>query len=309
MEAVNIYPELQKWKPNKQGLCALTIRFDYERARVGNEKIGESVKPADWDPDTRRVKKSNPNYELINLIIENRLSKHDNYFLRRKAFNLPVNADLIRQYLENGSLEKFTEYAEWVIQNKRLKDGQPYSTDTKRRYRDEVTRLLQFKYTIHFKDITVKFLESYKLWMQNVYKKKDKGRLDENSIWKALSTLRMVYNEAIKNEIILPDDNPFKKFQVGSFETDTEKIKYLERADMDSIEKQLTLKSSGLQDMTIRVGWRFLAMCVSGLRISDAMGLEEAYFNDAGDLQFTPFKTRRHGNVAQVPILSEKQRV
>lgn len=308
MEAINIYPELQKWKINKQGLCAITIRLDYHRNRVGNEKLNQSIKINDWDPELKRVKKSHPQFELINLIIENKLSKHKNYFMRRQAFNLPVTKDLIKQYLNNGSLENFTEYGEWVIENKKLKDGKGYSTDTKRRYRDEISRLLQFKDLVYFKDITPKFLESYKLWMQNEYKKKDKTRLDQNSIWKAMGTLRMIYNEAVRNEAILPDDNPFKKFEVGSFKTKTEKIKYLESSDLTKIEEALTNKTASMQDMTVRIGWRFLAMCVSGLRISDAMGLDEAYFNDGGDLQFTPFKTRRHGNIAQVPIISDRQK-
>lgn len=77
---------------------------------------------------------------------------------------------------------------------------------------------------------------------------------------------------------------------------------------IDKLENILSNNAVVLQDLTIRVGWRFLSMCVSGLRISDAMLLNDATFNDAGDLEFTPVKTQRYGNKAQVPIVSDRQK-
>jgi len=38
------------------------------------------------------------------------------------------------------------------------------------------------------------------------------------------------------------------------------------------------------------------------------MRLDEGFINDAGYLDFTPFKTRRHGNTAQVPIVNDRQK-
>jgi integrase len=49
-------------------------------------------------------------------------------------------------------------------------------------------------------------------------------------------------------------------------------------------------------------------MCVSGMRISDAMILDQYMFNDAGYLEFKPHKTIRHDNTAQIPITTERQR-
>ncbi len=306
MEAIKIYPELQKWKVNKNGLASLTIRFDYDRQRIGNEKLGYTIQLADWDPVTKRVKSSDPNYVLLNQLIENRLNKHTNYFLRRETFNLPISRDLIKKYVKSkAGLEDFYEYAEQVIQTKKMKDGLHYSDDTKRRYRDEIKRLMQYRLKLNFKDIQPDFLNNYRSWMQFEYLKKDKTHLDKNSIWKAFSFIRMVYNQAIKDQIILPDDNPFKKFEVGSYEENTDKIKWLELNQIESIEKVLIEKEMPV--LTRRIGWRYLAMCVSGLRISDAMYLDDMYFNDRGDLEFKPYKTRRYKNKAQVPIISERQ--
>lgn len=308
MEAVNIYPELIKWKPNKQGLVPIAIRFDYKRQRVAYDQISHRIHPDDWNAAEKKVKSSFKQHVLLNQLIGNRLNKHRNYFLKRDTFNLPITKELIKMYVSGGNLESFCDYAEKLIENKKLKDGQGYSEDTKRRYRDEIKRLTKYQEEITFKDITEKFLKSYKLWLQNDYKKKDGKPLNKNSIWKALSFMQMVYNEAIDDEIILPDDNPFKKFEVGTYEEHPDKIKYLEVNEVEALEQILISHTNNMEDLTIRVGWRFLSMCVSGLRISDAMMLNDMFFNDVGDLELTPHKTRRYGNTAQIPIVSERQR-
>lgn len=310
MESLNIFPEVVKWRTGKTGYCPITLRFDYNRKRVGNQPTGLIVRPDDWDSSQKRVKKSDKDHELKNHTLDTALNRHRNYFLKRKAFGLPVNRDLVKKYISNGGmLDCFYTYAESVISSKTLKDGKPYSEETKRCYRDEIRRMKEYSEELSFRELTVTFLEKYKLWLQNEYRQKSsKKPLDQNSIWKAFKFVRMVYNEAVKNEIIQPEENPFKKFDVGAYKTNDEKIKYLERDEIDRLEKLLSSGSSGLQELTVRVGWRFLAMCVSGLRISDAMNLDDMFFNDKGDLEFTPHKTRRHGNKAQVPIISDRQR-
>lgn len=117
----------------------------------------------------------------------------------------------------------------------------------------------------------------------------------------------MVYNEALKAEVILPDSNPFRQFKVGSYDEDYSKVKFLEHCQVEEIEKVL-INNTNLPELTVNIGWRFLSMCVSGIRISDAMLLDEYFFNDAGNLQFKSHKTRRHNNTAYIPINTDRQR-
>lgn len=309
METVKIYPEITTWKKNKSGLCPITIRFDINGCRIGNQPLNFSIDPIHWDRNKRNVKSSHHDHQLYNLTINNQVNKHNRFFLQRVAFGLPINVDLVKKYLKNRfSVECFYEFAEALLENKKLKDGKGYSPESKRSYRDEIKRLMSYKEQVSFRDLTPNFLSAYKLWLQNEYIKKDGNRLDQNSIWKAFKFIRMVYNEAVRVDLIIGDENPFKKFDVGSCVEDPDKIKYLERHELEKIESLLLSPSHSLQELTIRIGWRFLAMCVSGLRISDAMNLDEMFFNDRGDLEFIPHKTRRHGNKAQVPIISDRQR-
>ncbi len=138
--------------------------------------------------------------------------------------------------------------------------------------------------------------------------KKGKTKLHPNSIYKALSFFRMVYNYAIKKGVFKPEINPFQQFELGYYEENTGNIKYLELQQVDALEKALNEKKEMMQDITYRIGWCFLAMCVSGMRISDAMVLNDMIFNDAGDIEFRPHKTRRYGNKAHIPIRNDRQR-
>ena len=294
MDALRYYPEIFSWKKTKDALYAVSIRFDWHNNRIGNEKSNITVKADHWDKKAREVMKANPAHQLKNQIIKNRLNKHENYFLRRRAFNLPVTKDLVKLYLKLGALESFYDYAESVIGNKILEDGKPYSDDTKRRYRDEIKRMKQYEPELSFRQLDLDFLTKYKQWLQNGYIKKDGNHLNENSVWKAFGFVRMVYNEAVRAKIILDDDKLFSTFDVGSYKTDYDKIKYLELSDLENLEKVLT--SATIDELTRRVGWRFLSMCVSGMRISDAMTLNGGFFNDGRNLQIVPYKTRRHNN-------------
>jgi integrase/recombinase XerC len=310
MQNVNVYPILIKWKTNKQGLTPIGISVDLNNKRISLIQLKNKKIPlSEWDETRRQVKSSYPNASLLNSVIDTEVTKHKTFFLRREAFEMNVNKEVIKMYMSStSSLENFYEFALHVIDTKLLKDGQPYNDDTKRRYRDEVKRALEFQEVLYFHQLDAKWLNNYKEWMQNTHKKKDGKALHINSIWKAFSFIRMIYNEAIKKGIILPGSNPFTQFQVGSCEVDLDKIKYLEISQIDAIESALIKEAFQMSDMTIRVGWRFLAMCVSGLRISDGMLLNDMHFNDAGDLELKPYKTRRHGNKAHIPIVNDRQR-
>ena len=309
MEAINIFPELITWKVNKNGLAPIAIRFDFNRKRAAYEQLPYRIKPCEWDTILKCVKSNCSDHLLMNQLIQNRLNKHRNFLLKRQTFNLPVSVELIKNYVKSGKgSDCFYQYAESVIESKKLKDGEGFGTDTKRRYRDEIKRLMQFKADLSFMQLNLNFLQEYKRWLQKTYIKKDGTHLHKNSIWKAFAFLRMIYNQAIKEEIVLPENNPFKQFEVGTFEQDIQKIKYLDLSDLDKIENVLKTKTEILHSLTIHIGWRFLAMCVSGIRISDAMMLDDMMFNDAGDLELIPYKTRRHGNKAHIPIVSERQR-
>lgn len=306
MENINVTAEVVRWKTDKKGLVPIAIRINVAGNRVATESLPLKIKPEDWDIGNRKVKATAVDHQYINQIVDTKLQRYRSWILKRQAFQLPITPDMLKQLLKGGGDKTVGQYAEAVLETKTLKDGKGYDEETKRRYRDEIKRLEQFAPGLLFSQTTAEKLNDYRTWMQLVYRKKDQTLMSKNGIWNAFKFLRMVFNEAVKDQILLPEQNPFTTFKFDGYETNLEKIKYLEKADLDRIEKTLYL--SHLNPLTVSIGWRFLAMCVCGMRISDAMLLDDAFFDDAGNLRFKPYKTRRHGNQAQVPIISERQR-
>ncbi len=306
MKAINIYVELQKTSV-KTGLAPIVIRFDSGGKHLVSDPLHHKVPPEYWDLAAKEVKGDYPFAVFLNSIINSRLSSHRDFLFRRQAFNLSVDKTILSQYLKaKDGFASFYTHAEMILNNKLTEDGQELADDTKRRYRDELKRLQKFQPELSFGQITSEWLLEYKSWMQNSYSKRDGKRMHKNGIWKALSVIRMFYNESVRRKIILADNNPFDNFKVGSFETDMEKIKWLELHEINRLED--VLLNLPMEDITKRVGWRFLAMCTTGMRISDAMNLDDMLFDASGDLKFKPHKTRRHNNTAHIPITSNRQR-
>lgn len=295
-------------KINGQRLAPIVINAFEGENRIAQSSTGKRIHPDHWDAEAREVKSSAPNHSLLNIVIQKEINRLNEFVLKRQALNLPVTVEMIKKLMKGSSMENFYTYAEWVLENKRLKDEQGYSEETKRRYRDEIKRMQQYREKITFGEITVDFLKDYKKWLIDIYRKKDDSKLDENSIWKAFSFIRMIYLYAISKKIVLAESNPFGQFEVGTYTEHDEKKIWLDSSHLDKIEKALIEKKEIMDATTYKVGWRFLAMCVSGMRISDAALLDNEFMNDAGDIAFTPYKTRRFGNKAQIPVTTDRQK-
>ena len=306
MEDVKFIPGLRTDAINRAGTMPIVIKVYLANKEIAHPSLKKRIVIGDWDDAKRCIKSTNPNYKLLNGIISNKVNEYENFVLKRQTIGLPVTKDILLKYLCTGSVQYFAGAAVDIIKTRTLKDGKPLSEDTQRRYMDEVNRVSQFKQDLSFRDITPQFLASYKLWMQNVYLKKDGTRLDKNTIQKSLAVMRLIYNEAVERQLIPNEQSPFKSFKVGSYEQDYAKIKYLELSEVDKLEQ--VLEQEQMPQLMYRVGWRFLSMCVCGMRISDAMRLDSAFFNDAGELEFIPHKTRRHENIANVPMSTDRQR-
>lgn len=306
MEQINLYAELDKASINRQGLAPIVIRFDIRSKHIGRNPLKIKIEPVHWDNEKKEIKQSHPQALFLNKIIYDRLNAHRDFIFKRQAFGLETNAETIKKHLKTeGGFESFYVQAKDIINTRKLDDGKELGSPTKRRYHLELKRMMQFQPELSFKQITPQWLTSYRNWMQTTYVKKNGKPMHKNGIQKAFAFIRMAYNEAIARKIIVGDASLFKDFKVGSYEQQTDKIKWLEKTDMEKLEETLLNKS--MPDLTRRVGWRFLAMCVTGMRISDAMQFKADFFNDRGDLQFKPYKTKRHQNEAHVPIVSESQ--
>lgn len=298
MQAISVIAQLKKKKPSAGYII---IRGYMHRKPVKAISTGYVIRPDHWDAHNRRVIDTAPNAELINVALQQKLQTIQAELLRREIAQQPIDKGTLAMIITGGNTSDFSQYAKKVIESKKLKDGDGYNVDTKRRYQQEINRLNEFQDPVLFKHITASFLERYKTWMQS-------DSMHPNSIWKALASLRMVWNEAIREKIIPEQNNPFKAFKVGRYKRDTGKIKYLQLHDIDAIESMLISRAKELELITLQIGWRFLFMCVSGLRISDAKLLNDQFLTASDFIEFRPYKTRRTDNKARIPIGNDRQK-
>lgn len=305
MKDVIIIPTLRTKKGSTAAI--IVIRGYFKRTPVKAISTGYKIQSDQWDAQNRRVKDTAPNADLINVCLQQKLQSIQAEILKREIAQQEVNEVTLATLISGGINIDFLQYSLQVIEDKKLKDGKPYGSGTKKRYHQEVRRLKQYRDKIAFKDITVHWLTEYSNWLHTCsYLKVDEKRLHSNSIWKALSFIRMVWHEAVKQKIIADTQKPFNAFQVGNYKRVIKKIKYLNIEQVDAIEKMLIERNDSLLPRTLQVGWRFLFMCVSGLRISDAWQLPDIIIKGFM-MEFNPHKTKRSGNTAQIPVSNERQ--
>lgn len=305
MASISIIPQLKKKANSKTG--TIIIRGFFNRVPVKALSTGYQVRQDHWDQQNRRVKDSAPNAALINICLQNKLQQIQGELLKKEMASQQIDGTTLAMLISGGSNIDFIDYCRQVINERKLKDGNGYDQSTKNRYLSEVKRLQQYLPKITFKEITAPWLTQYREWLQNSDSKNGTGKIHSNSIWKALSFVRMVWHEAVQQKIISSAGDPFKNFRVGKYKRVIEKIKYLKIDQIDAIEKMLIERESFLDLLTLQIGWRFLFMCVTGLRISDAWQLSDIIIKGSFLMEFSPHKTRRSGNRAQVPIANERQ--
>jgi len=107
----SISPIIREERLSK-GLVPISIRVTVDRRKC-NIFLGHRIKTQDWDDEKKSVRKSHPNSVRLNNIIQNYISKIDNYILQKEAQNEMVNFDEIKEKVFNKTITSntFKEYS------------------------------------------------------------------------------------------------------------------------------------------------------------------------------------------------------
>ena len=263
---------INKYHPNTEGLCSVSIRVTYDRQRK-YFPTPISLTPADFD----KVQVSKPRNEFKEFPL--RLQVYE-----KKAAEiidrLPVFTwtAFEKQYLTNRAVKDqidhaFTIYAEELRKTGRI--GTAVSYECAR------TSLNKFVPNLKFSDITPELLHRYEKWML----------AQSNSITTVgiyLRSLRAIFNNALAEGLLTKEHYPFGK-------------KRYEIPSGNNIKKALTLKDIGvIYKHKIEPGstverardyWIFMYLC-NGINVKDLCLLK--YDNIKGDvLEFERAKTIR----------------
>jgi integrase/recombinase XerD len=267
-----------------QGTVPIQLRIIHNRKSC-KLNIGHRINARDWDDENKRVKKSHPNSVRLNNIIQNYISKIDNYILQKEAQNEIVNFDEIKQKVFNKTIisNTFKEYSlnyleELFIAKKYSQHGSCVAQVNK--------MALFYGDYAKFSAITINSIQKFKGVLKSQY------NLSERSIVNHLIALRAICNKAIRDGLMNKNKYPFggdgiiiripSSIKVG---LNLEEIKLLEDAKIKPFTTKWHARNAFL-----------LSFYFAGARISDVIRIKWSDIVD-GRLQYVMGKNNKISSV------------
>ena len=279
----SISPIIREERLSK-GLVPISIRITVDRRKC-NISLGHRIKIQDWDDEKKRVRKSHPNSVRLNNIIQNYISKIDNYILQKEGQNEMVNFDEIKEKVFNKSItsDTFKEYSlnyleELFIAKKFSQHGSSIAQINK--------MVLFYGDYAKFSAITINSIQKFKGVLKSQY------NLSERSIVNHLIALRAICNKAIRDGLMNKNKYPFggdgiiiripSSIKVG---LNLEEIKLLEDAGIKPFTSKWHARNAFL-----------LSFYFAGARISDVIRIKWSDIVD-GRLQYVMGKNNKISSV------------
>ncbi len=197
-------------RPKKDGTCPLKLRiFQGDHYRDVSLKL--TVKPEEWDDLRREVKRTHPNYKLLNHKILKEYTELEATLLREENTKT-VDLDALASKAKGNEkpAPTFFEYGfSWVERlNKAGKVGNA------RAYENTLKRLASYlgHSKLKFKEINYDFLEDFQANLLS------KG-VKQNTISFYLRTIRTIFNKALKARVTERQYYAFEDFSIKNEST------------------------------------------------------------------------------------------
>ncbi|NEM96988.1 site-specific integrase [Pontibacter burrus] len=255
---------LKTEKANAQGEVPLYLRIIKNRA-AKYISLGIKLHPKHWNEKEKKVKKSHPNSQRLNNYLAVKIAEAEGVALSMETGEKAVSSVKIKEAVLGKKSESFLKYADAFIDG--LEKNNQVSTAAKAKA--IFSKLWEFlgKKDLLFDQLSVTFLKSYERHL------KDKVGNSTNTIHANLKVFRRIINEAVSEDIVPYEQNPFLKFKLKLEKTT--KI-YLTEEQLLKIE-ELPLKA-GTRKYHHRNMYVFAAYA-GGLRISDILQLKWKHFD------------------------------
>jgi integrase/recombinase XerD len=245
-------------RKNKAGEAPIYIRVIKNR-KQSYILVGK-VHVKDWDEKNKRVKKSiGENSQRINNYITQKLAEAEGTVLELETKSKTVNSKSLKEAVVGKAPQSFLKYADrfFIEMENKL---QASSIDKTKHIIGKVRTYIG-KTDLTFDEIDVTWLKKYDAYMRNTLKNSN------NTVVANFKLIRRIINEAIKEDIITYDKNPFLKFKLKWENTNKQ---FLTEEEIAAIEK-LDLKD---EPSTFHARNMYIfATYAGGIRISDLVQL------------------------------------
>lgn len=227
--------------------------------------LGIHLLPEHWDKGKQRVKKAHPNATRYNAFIAKKAAEAEGIAVELETQSKYINTYKIKESLMGRAIGEFFPYADKFV-NSFQNTGR---IGTYRRAKSVIQKLRQFVNgkTLLFDMITVSFLKEYETYLA------EKLLNRQNTIHANMRIIRTIINNAIKEDLLPLELNPFMKFKL---KTEKTQRAHLTEEELDKIDSLHLDASSNMNHH--RNAYVFAAYCC-GLRISDVLQLRWKNFD------------------------------
>jgi integrase/recombinase XerD len=220
------------------------------------KNLGYKIDPKHWNQPDQVVKRTHPDAGKINAAILEEKNKLKQTFEIDSSKGVVFTISHIEKRLLFEYYDPTIDFYAFCTEQVGLKN---YSSETRRTYNAEITKMQQFAPSLSFADITFSWLQQFENYMRV------KLHNHDNTVWKSLKFLKTMLNTAMKIGGLI-DKNPMDTYECGSYKQGIPL--YLEWSEVQSLHNAVKTKATGTLQL---IGYYTLLSYYSGLRFSDAI--------------------------------------
>ena len=271
-------------KANKKGEVPIWLRIIKDR-KTKYIALGIRVPREQWNFDDNKVRKSHPHYKILNKTIAEKVAKAEGItYEMENDITRYTTSGKIKDSLLGRSSESFLKYADKFISKLSKTDrvGNYY------KYVGVIKKLRKYLKgkDLAFCEITVSFLKDYEQHLSEELKN------HPNTIHSNLKTIRKLMNDAVREDIVPIDKNPFYKYKLKLVKTERH---YISEEEIKIIENKVITDSPRVKvarDMFI------FACYAGGMRISDVLRLKWENY----DGERIVMKTKKTSDILSIKV-------
>jgi integrase/recombinase XerD len=262
---------LRTSKINLQGEAPLCIRITKNRTSKF-VFLDYRIKPEFWNEEEKCVRKSHPNAARINNYILQKLSEASAQAMKMETEKNFVSPTSLKETIKGKSAVEFFPYADRFAASFEATG----KIGTHRRAKSVINKLRDYVKgrKLFFDNITVTFLREYEYYLLSkvdAEKKKKKNKV--NTVHANFRLLRTIFNNAVREDLIPVEINPFNKIKLKSEQTQRAYLTEEELNKIDELHLEESYMINHHRNIYIFAAW------TGGLRISDILQLRWKNFD------------------------------
>lgn len=206
-----------------------------------------------------------------------------------------IELELFRRNIDVTIQSLYSNYTEQITADTPLTDFNDYvmkhctnrRKTTKQRYYDAVKQINLFHPRVCLEDIDIAWLKKFEKHLLA------KG-VQDSTVWSRMKILRALFNEAIKRDLLRPNQNPFRFYEIPEIRSRNDVLMFTEVEELEL----MGFKSASerhIRDV-------FCFGCYTGLRWSDLHRLTKDNLRQTDGITWLQVKTQKTGAFVQIPL-------